>query len=95
MEIVRLTAKDYDEWLEVLNIVFTGQNKRSVDFEQSLPKMCVRDDEHMGRHLAVKEGGKICALLGIYPLRTRIGKEEVLFSTVGNVATLPKYEGKD
>lgn len=94
MEIVRLTAQDYDEWLYVLNTVFTKQNKKDMDFEKELPRMCVRDDKHMGRHLAVKDGGKICALLGIYPLPVKIGDAELMFSTVGNVATLPEQEGK-
>lgn len=94
MEVVRLTAQDYEEWLNVLNTVFSKQNKRNMEFERELPKMCVKDDAHMGMHLAVKEDGKICALLGIYPLKTRIGEKELLFSTVGNVATLPEQEGK-
>jgi len=94
MEIVRLAKNDYDEWLYVLNTVFTKQNKREMDFEKELPKMCVRDDYHMNMHLAVKEDGKICALLGVYPIRLKVGNTELLFSTVGNVATLPEHEGK-
>ena len=94
MEVVRLGAKDYNEWLNVLNVVFTKQNKKEMDFEAELPKMCVKDDYHMGMHLAVKDKGKICALLGVYPIKTQIGDKELLFSTVGNVATLPEYEGK-
>lgn len=94
MEIVRLTKNDYDEWLYVLNTVFTKQNKREMNFEKELPKMCVRDDYHMNMHLAVKEDGKICALLGIYPLKLKVGESELLFTTVGNVATLPEHEGK-
>ena len=94
MEIVRLTKADYDEWLDVLNTVFTRQNNREMDFEKELPKMCVRDDYHMNKHIAVKEDGKICALLGVYPIRLKAGDTELLFSTVGNVATLPEYEGR-
>jgi len=94
MEIVRLTKDDYDELLSVLNTVFTKQNKREMDFEKEVPKMWVRDDEHMGRHLAVKENGKICAVLGVYPLRFKVGDTELLFSTLGNVATLPECVGK-
>lgn len=94
MKIVRLTKNDYDEWLSVLNTVFTKQNNREMDFEKELPKMCVRDDYHMNMHFAVKEDGKICALLGVYPIRLKVGESELLFSTVGNVATLPEYEGK-
>ncbi len=94
MEIVKLNANDYNEWLSVLNTVFSKRDKKDVDFREELPKMCVRDDYHMGMHIAVKEKGKICALLGVYPLKTRIGDKELMFSTVGNVATLPEYEGR-
>lgn len=94
MEIVRLTKNDYEQWLYVLNTVFTKQNNREMDFEKELPKMCVRDDYHMNMHFAVKEDGKICALLGVYPIRLKVGESELLFSTVGNVATLPEHEGK-
>lgn len=94
MEIVRLTKNDYDEWLYVLNNVFTKKNNRKMDFEKELPKMCIRDDYHMNMHFAVKEDGKICALLGVYPIKLKVGERELLFSTVGNIATLPEYEGK-
>lgn len=94
MEIVKLCASDYDEWLRVLNVTFTKQNKKTMDFEKELPKMCFRDDFHMGKHVAVKEDGKICAVVGIYPIKTIIGGKEFTFSTVGNVATLPECEGR-
>ena len=94
MEIVRLMKNDYDEWIYVLNTVFTKQNNREMDFEKELPKMCVRDDYHMNMHFAVKEDGKICALLGVYPLKLKVGDTHLLFSTLGNVATLPEHEGK-
>lgn len=94
MDIVRLCANDYDEWLNVLNTTFGKQNNRETNFEKSLPKMCIRDDYHMGMHFGVKDNGKLCALLGVYPLRLKIGGEDLLFATVGNVATLPEYEGR-
>lgn len=94
MEIVRLKAEDYDELLALYNLVFTKQNQRLMDFTKELPRMWVPDDEHMGKHFAVKENGKICAVLGIYPLHTNIMGEKLTFSTVGNVATHPEFEGR-
>lgn len=94
MEIVRLGEQDYDEWLELLNTVFGRKNRRTMNFEQELPKMCVRDEAHMAKHFAVRENGKICSLLGVYPIPVSIGKTKLMFSTVGNVATLPEYEGR-
>lgn len=94
MEIVRLKKDDYDELIALLNGAFSRKNNREMDFEKDLPKMCVRDDLHMRRHLGVKENGKLVAVLGVYPLPTVIGGEEVLFSTVGNIATHWDYTGK-
>ena len=94
MEIVKLHASDYDEWLNVLNTTFSKQNNKEMNFEKELPKMCVRDDNDMGKHIAVKEDGKICALLGVYPFKVNIYGNELKFATVGNVATLPEYEGR-
>lgn len=94
MEIVRLNAKDYDELLAFYNLVFTKQNQRLMDFTHELPRMWIRDDEHMSKHFAVKEDDKILAALGVYPLYTDINGEKFVFSTVGNVATHPDYEGR-
>ena len=94
MEIRRLTAKDYDELLAMLNKTFGTKYGREMDFLATQPKMWVRDDEHMARHLGVFEDGRLASVVGIYPLPAVIGGKEVLFATTGNVATLPEYEGR-
>lgn len=94
MEIKRLGAEHYDELLEMLNYTFGSSYKRPMDFLSEQPKMWVRDDEHMGRHIGIFEDGKLCSVVGIYPLKTFIEGEEFLFATTGNVATLPEYEGR-
>ena len=94
MEILRLKKENYDELIELLNLVFTRKNGREMDFEKELPKMCVRNDERMGRHFGIFEDGKLVAALGVYPLPVDIAGERLLFSTVGNIATHPDYEGR-
>ena len=94
MEIIKLKSENYDEWLHVLNTVFTIHNGKDMDFEKSLPKMCVKDDYHMGMHFGIKDEGKIVSLLGVYPIETKIDGKDFMFSTVGNVATLKEHEGK-
>jgi len=91
--VCRLTAKDYDEALDFLNLVFS-MSKKPHDFEKMLPNLAYRDDEHMGHHLAVKAEGKIVSILGVYPLQVQVCGRELLFATVGNMATHPKWEGK-
>lgn len=94
MEIRRLTERDYDELLELLNSVFANKYGRAMDFLSEQPKMWRRDDEHMSRHTAVFEDGRMASVVGVYPLPTVIAGEELLFATTGNVATRPEYEGR-
>ncbi len=94
MELYRLGTNDYDELIELLDGVFSRKNKREQHFEDDLPKMCVRDEIHMNRHLGIREDGRLVAVVGIYPLPTVVDGTPLLFSTVGNVATHPDCEGR-
>lgn len=94
MELRRLCKDDYDDLIGLLNTVFGKKNNRVVSFENDLPKMCRRTDEAMGKHLGIFEEERLVAALGIYPLPTKIMGEDFLFSTVGNVATHPDFEGR-
>ena len=94
MEIVRLKKENYDELIGLLNLVFTQKNGKEMDFEKELPKMCVRDDDHMGRHFGIFEDEKLVAVIGVYSLPVNIAGERLLFSTVGNIATHPEYQGR-
>lgn len=94
MEIKRLTAEHYDALLALLNDTFGNKAGKPVDFLSVQPKMWVRDDEHMRCHFGVFEDGRLCAVVGIYPLRTVIDGTPFLFATTGNVATHPDYEGR-
>lgn len=94
MKMRRLCASDYDELLSMLNATFRNKYGREVDFLTEQPKMWVRDDEHMGRHLGIFEDGRLVSVAGIYPLPTVIAGEGCMFMTTGNVATLPGYEGR-
>ena len=93
MKIERLGAADMQELLDVLNISFTGRAD-SRHFEDGLPKLWIPDDEHMGRHFAIRENGGIIAALGVYPLEMAIAGHKLRFSTVGNVATMPEAREK-
>ena len=92
-QLVRLTAADYEEALDFMNMVFS-MNRRPANFLTGLPIMWERDDEHMGKHWAVKREGRIRAMLGVYPLPVVIAGMKLLFSTVGNVCTSRYEAGK-
>ncbi len=93
-EVTRLHAEDFDECFGLMSNVFGGQNGRETDFTKELPKMCVRDGAHMGKHFGIRDGKKLISVLGVYPLQTYIAGKKLLFATVGNMVTLPEYEGK-
>lgn len=94
MEIRRVKAEEYDTLLELLNVTFGNKNKVETHFDKDLPIMWKRDDEYMGKHFAAFEDGRMVAALGVYPLPVKILDEELLFSTMGNVATHPDFEGR-
>lgn len=94
MQIRRLQKEDYEKLITLLNYVFTLHNKREMDFEKELPKMCVKTDESMQKHFGVFQQDELVAVLGAYPLKAKILQEELLVYTVGNIATHPNYEGK-
>lgn len=94
MEIQRLKTEHYDELLSLLNFVFTRKNKREMDFEKEMPKMCVRDDEHMGHHIGIFDGERLVACMGIYPFEVIVAGEKLLFATTGNIAVHPDHEGR-
>ncbi len=94
IEIARLTKNDYDELIAVLDRTFSTKYQRPMSFEASLPKMGRRTDENMNHHFGLREDGVLKSVLGVYPLPTRIAGQDLLFSTVGNVATLPEAVGK-
>ena len=94
MEIKKLSVCHFDQLLNLLNNVFGRKYGRKMDFEREQPKVWVRDEEHMQRHLGVFDGEKLCAVIGIYPLHINIGTEKCVFYTTGNIATAPECEGK-
>ena len=94
MEMRKLTVRDYDELLELLNHTFATKYGRAMDFLCEQPKMWIKDDEHMEKHIGIFEDGRLVSVVGIYPLPAKIDGTDVLFATTGNVATHPKYEGR-
>ena len=94
IEVVRLGLKDYDELFTVLNRAFGEARNKYMCFQEELPRMARRTEETMNRHFAVRVDGKMVAALGVYPLPAVINGKHFLFSTVGNVGTLPEHTGK-
>lgn len=94
MEIRKLNANDFDQLLNTLNRVFTIENKKQMDFLTLMPKMWIKDDAHMQKHIGVFDGDNLCAVVGTYIYELKICGQTIKCATIGNVATLPEYEGK-
>jgi len=94
IEIRRMKKGDAEACFGMMNLVFKQAKPGHPDFQDILPKMTIDDDEHMNKHFGLYADGKLCAVLGVYPLPVRVGGIELLGSTVGNVATHPDETGK-
>ena len=94
MKIQRLQAKHYDQLIGLLNYVFSRKNNREMNFEKEMPKMCFRDDEHMGKHFGIFEEGKLVACIGVYPFDVVVAGQTLKVATTGNIAVDPDYEGR-
>ncbi len=91
-EIERIRREDTDELLEFLNKAFTG-DPASGHFESNMPRMC-RSEKRLCEHYAVRENGKICAALGVFPYDVTIGNGNLRFATVGNIGVAEECRGK-
>ena len=65
----------------MLNYAFGNKYGRKMDFVAEQPKMWVRSDEYMNKHIGVFEDGKLVSVLGIYPLPVKILGKDFLFMT--------------
>ncbi len=92
IQVERATAKDYDALLDFMNDAFGYP--ADAGFDRFLPVMWKRDDAHMGKHLIIRDGERIVAGLGVYPLPVSIMGEPLLFATCGNVGTRKEYRGR-
>ena len=85
-DVVRLTANDYEEAVDLMNFVFSQSSCPHI-FENALPKMCVADDEHMSKFFACRKNGRLKAILGVFPMTTYINDKKFIVSSIENVAT--------
>jgi predicted N-acetyltransferase YhbS len=90
-DIVRLGAADFEEAVDFLNLVFGTHGPH--DFELLLPKLYRRDDECMGWNRAVKEGGRIRAIVGLFPLSWQVGDTQLKMGGIGGVSSHPRCRG--
>lgn len=93
MEIVRLKATDFEEALDLLNLVFS-QTYAPTNFATMLPLLYQPTDEHMRCNFAVREDGKIRAIVGLFPAQIQAGDIALNLGGIGGVSAHPNDRGK-
>ncbi len=94
MLVERLKAENYDELMDFINMVFS-QDLIRVHFEEDLPLIFGRDDEHMSWQYAIRnESGRIRCAVASVPYTYIVDGREFKARTITNVATHYQHTGK-
>lgn len=94
MGVEKLKAKNYEELLDFVDLVFS-QDLMKVHFGEDLGYLYAADDEHMNRQYVYRdESGKIRSAIGVIPYTYKIGNESFKAKTITNVATHHRYTGR-
>ncbi len=92
LDVVQLAGADFDEAMEFLNGVF-GEH-RPHDFATLLPSIYQPSDEHMACNHALREDGRIRAVVGLFPIDWQVGDRLLKVGGIGGVSTHPGVRGK-
>ncbi len=91
--VVRLTKSDYDEVVDFLNMVFS-MNSRPHNFPVLLPALYRRTEESISCHWAIRQQGRIQAVVGVYPTNFVLGGTSLKLARIGAVSTHPNARGQ-
>ena len=90
-EIVQLRADDFEDAMDFMNLVFSASSP--TDFPQLLPALYQPDDEMMGWNWAVRESGRIRAVVGSFPIEWQLGEIRLEMSGIGGVSSHLRRRG--
>ncbi len=91
-QIIQLKAGDFDEAMGFLNEVF-GEHAPH-DFAHMLPSIYQPTDEHMRCNYAVRDRGRLAAIVGVFPIDWRVGGIALKMAGVGGVSVHKDFRGK-
>ncbi|MBQ6248166.1 MAG: GNAT family N-acetyltransferase [Kiritimatiellae bacterium] len=94
MKIEHATSRDRGELLAFLLGVFRAARPDHPPFEDIYPDLFLEDDDVLGRHAVIREGGRIVACVGTYLIPVQLGGRRIMTAGVGQVATDPAARGK-
>ena len=90
-QVIQLAAADFQDAMDFLNLVFGTH--RPHDFERLLPAVYRATDEAMSCNYAVREGGRIRGIVGMFPMGWQVGDTLLKVAGIGGVSTHPKSRG--
>ncbi len=90
-ELVQLRAEDFEDTMDFMNLVFSAHGP--IDFTQLLPALYQPNDELMGHNWAVRENGRIRAVVGSFPMQWQLGATTLEVAGIGGVSSHPRARG--
>ena len=92
VDIIRLSAGDFDELMMFLNLVFSEHAPH--DFANLLPSIYQPTDKLMRCNYAIRDGGRLGAVVGVFPIDWRVGGIPLRVAGIGGVSVHPESRGK-
>ena len=90
-EIIDASSEDFNELMKFLN--------RCFPFDVMEKDYChiyrPDDDRYMAMNKIIKDGNKIIANIGIFPLNVVVQNVELKVAGIGGIAVNPEYRGKN
>ncbi len=93
MELVQLKAADFENAIDFMDMVFSRAHA-PTRFTEILPILYQPTDEDMQHNFAVKENGKIRAIVGMFPAEIKVGEDALHLEGIGGVSAHPNDKGK-
>ncbi len=85
--IVQLTAADFEETMDFLNLVFGAHSPH--DMARLIPAIYRPTDHHMAHNYAIRQQGRLRAVVGLFPIEYRLGDVLLRVGGIGGVSTHP------
>ena len=93
MELIRLSACDYEDATDFLNMVFSTAHC-PMEFRSMIPLIYQPTEEKMRCNFAVRENGKIRAIVGLFPAEMQVGDTVLKLGGIGGVSSHPNDRGR-
>lgn len=87
-------ARDYDQYMEFINLVFRFEPGPESGFLHILPKLYKPCHHPCENAVVLKENGRILAAAGIFPMEAQVGGHPLKVFGIGNVSVHPEARSR-